>query len=77
MPGADVEMDINILRGIILLVLIFAFLGLWVWAWSKKRKSAFSEASRLPLEEDNGEIPNNVDPTDETRETGQGASHVN
>lgn len=66
-------MDINILRGIILLVLIFAFLGLWIWAWSSKRKSAFSDASRLPLEEDNGEIPNNVGPTDETRPTGTGS----
>ena len=70
-------MDINILRGIILLVLIFAFIGLVAWAWSSKRKSAFSEASMLPLEEDKGRIPNNVDPTDETRSTGEGASHVN
>jgi hypothetical protein len=31
----------------------------------------------LPLEEDKGEIPNNVDPTDETRSTGEGVSHVN
>jgi len=70
-------MDINILRGAILLVLIFAFLGLWKWAWSSKRKSAFSAASRLPLEEDHGEIPNAADPTEETRPTGQGVSHVN
>jgi cytochrome c oxidase cbb3-type subunit 4 len=70
-------MDINTLRGAILLTLIFAFLGLWAWAWSKKRKSAFSEASMLPLEEDNGVIPNDVDPTDENRPTGEGVSHVN
>jgi len=70
-------MDINSLRGAILLVLIFAFLGLWKWAWSGKRKAAFSEASKLPLEEDNGEIPNSVDPNDKTRATGQGVSHVN
>ncbi|MGA9574372.1 MAG: cbb3-type cytochrome c oxidase subunit 3 [Lysobacterales bacterium] len=70
-------MDINILRGAILLVLIFAFLGLWLWAWSAKRKSAFDDASKLPLEEDNGEIPGDVDPTDETRPTGQGVNHVN
>lgn len=70
-------MDINIIRGAVLLVLIFAFLGLWAWAWSGKRKKAFSDASKLPLEEDNGVIPNDVDPTDETRPTGQGVSHVN
>ena len=57
-------MDINVLRGAILLVLIFSFLGLWAWAWSRKRKSAFHEASMLPLEEDFGQIPRNVSPTD-------------
>ncbi|MFC1701803.1 cbb3-type cytochrome oxidase subunit 3 [Pseudomonadota bacterium] len=70
-------MDINIVRGAILLILIFSFLGLWAWAWSKKRKSTFSDASMLPLEEDNGVIPNDVNPTDKTRPTGEGASHVN
>jgi len=68
---------VNIFRGAILLILIFSFLGLWAWAWSKKRKQAFSEASMLPLEEDNGVIPNDVDPTDEARPTGEGVSHVN
>jgi len=77
MPGVDVDMDINIVRGAILLVLIFAFLGLWAWAWSSKRKKTFSDASKLPLEEDNGVIPKDIDPTDETRSTGQGESHVN
>lgn len=70
-------MDINIIRGAILVVLIFAFLGLWAWAWSAKRKPAFNAASRLPLEEDKGEIPNDVDHTNETRSAGQGVSHVN
>lgn len=55
-------MDINILRGAILLVLMFSFIGLWVWAWGRKRQAAFHEASMLPLEEDNGQIPNNEDP---------------
>jgi len=70
-------MDINIFRGAILLILIFAFLGLWVWAWSSKRKSAFHEASMLPLEEDDGVISNNVEPTDAVRPAGKGESHVN
>ena len=70
-------MDLNIIRGAILLILIFAFLGLWAWAWSGKRKRAFRDASMLPLEEDNGVIPNDVDPTDETRPTGEGVNHVN
>jgi len=66
-------MDINILRGAILLILIFAFLGLWAWAWSSKRKSAFREASKLPLEEDSGVIPNDADPTDENPSKGAGS----
>lgn len=77
MQGVDVEMDVNIIRGAILLILIFSFLGLWVWAWSSKRKSAFSDASMLPLEDDKGVIPSDVDPTDEARPTGEGVSHVN
>lgn len=78
MQGAVAEMDIiNILRGAILVALVFSFLGLWAWAWSSKRKPAFHDASMLPLEEDNGVIPNNESPTDETRLTGRGVNHVN
>ena len=71
MQGVDVEMDINILRGAILLVLLFSFLGLWVWAWSRKRKPAFDEASMLPLEEDKGVIPT------KGPANGEGVNHVN
>ena len=76
MQGVDVEMDIDVFRGIILIVLIISFVGLWAWAWSRKRKPAFHEASMLPLEEDNGQILNNEGPTDETRPTGRGVNHV-
>ena len=55
-------MDINVLRGAILIVLIFSFIGLWAWAWSGKRKAAFHEASLLPLEEDDRQILNSKDP---------------
>ncbi len=55
-------MDINILRGAILLVLIVSFVGLWAWAWSGKRKATFHEASMLPLQEDDGQILNNEGP---------------
>ena len=51
-------MDINVFRAVILITLLISFVGLWVWAWSRKRKPAFHEASMLPLEEDNGHIPN-------------------
>jgi cytochrome c oxidase cbb3-type subunit 4 len=77
MQGVDVEMDINVLRGAILLILIFSFVGLWAWAWNRKRKPAFFEASMLPLEEDDGLIPTNETPSDKTRSTGRGVNHVN
>lgn len=51
------SMDINLARGAVLILLIIAFLGIWAWAWSKKRKPEFHAASMLPLEEDDGRIP--------------------
>ena len=45
-------MDVNLIRGAILVGLIVGFVGVWVWAWSKRRKSDFEAAARMPLEED-------------------------
>ena len=50
-------MDIDTARIVLLLVLFVSFIGVWIWAWSSKRKSAFKEASLLPLEDDDGHIP--------------------
>ncbi len=50
-------MDINLLRGILLVLLIIGFLGLVAWAWSRKRKPDFDAAARLPLEDDDGKVP--------------------
>ncbi len=77
MQGVDVEMDINIFRGIILIVLMISFVGLWAWAWSRKRKTAFHDASMLPLEEDHGIVPNNGHPNNEAPSDGRGVNHVN
>ena len=49
--------DINLVRAAVLMLLILGFLGIWAWAWSRKRKTTFEAASRLPLEEDFGQIP--------------------
>lgn len=49
--------DINILRGVALVLLMIAFLAMWAWAWSDKRKADFDEMSQLPLEEDQGRVP--------------------
>jgi cytochrome c oxidase cbb3-type subunit 4 len=50
-------MDLDTLRIAIMLTLFVSFIGVWIWAWSKKRKTAFEEASMLPLEDDDGHIP--------------------
>ena len=77
MQGVDADMDINLLRGAILIVLMVSFAGLWIWAWSGKRKPAFHEASMLPLEDDCGQVPGLDDSNDEARLTGKGEDHVN
>ena len=51
------DIDINLIRGAVLILLILAFAGIWVWAWSANRKPAFREMSLLPLEEDFGQVP--------------------
>ena len=51
------NIDLNIIRGLILVSLMIGFLGVWAWAWSSKRKSAFHAASMSPLEEDEVENP--------------------
>jgi cytochrome c oxidase cbb3-type subunit 4 len=39
-------------RGVFTVVMLLLFVAICRWAWSKKRKSAFDEAARLPLEHD-------------------------
>jgi cytochrome c oxidase cbb3-type subunit 4 len=51
------DQSMDVVRGILMVGLVVAFLGMWVWAWSGKRKKVFHDASMLPLEEDNGQIP--------------------
>jgi cbb3-type cytochrome oxidase subunit 3 len=53
--------DINLLRGFALILLIVAFIAMWKWAWSDKRKDDFKVMSRLPLEDDQGNIPENAE----------------
>jgi len=60
--------DINLARGAVLVLLIIAFLGIWAWAWSRKRKREFHAASMLPLEEDQGTVPDSVDKNEGTKE---------
>jgi cytochrome c oxidase cbb3-type subunit 4 len=48
-------MDWGTAVGVMTAVLLIAFLGVVVWAYSKKRRRAFDEAARLPLQDD-GEV---------------------
>lgn len=57
-------MDSPVVQGILLIVLMASFIGLWIWAWGNKRKTAFREASLLPLEEDNGVVPDHSEQKD-------------
>ncbi len=51
------SLNINLIRGVVLILLIVAFGCLWAWAWSRNRKEAFHQASMLPLEEDFDQAP--------------------
>lgn len=50
------DLDLNVVRGVLLVMLVIAFLGMWAWAWSSRRAADFGSASRLPLEEDQGAL---------------------
>jgi cytochrome c oxidase cbb3-type subunit 4 len=45
-------MDWGTAMGVITAILLIAFLGVVVWAYSAKRRRAFEEAARLPLQDD-------------------------
>ena len=62
------SIDINLIRGAVLVLLILGFLGIWAWAWSRNRKDAFDAASMLPLEEDDGTVPHNESTKDRSKE---------
>jgi cytochrome c oxidase cbb3-type subunit 4 len=60
--------DSNLVRGAVLILMILAFLGIWAWAWSRNQTEAFHEASMLPLEEDDGQVPQNDSKEKRTKE---------
>jgi cytochrome c oxidase cbb3-type subunit IV len=49
--------DLNDARGFVLIAVFIGFVGICAWAWSSKRKKAFRDASRLPLEDDQPAAP--------------------
>lgn len=50
-------MDINDLRSLTTVLAFVTFVGIVAWAWSGRQKTAFEEAARLPLEEDEAMEP--------------------
>ena len=60
--------DINLVRGAVLVLLILGFLGIWAWAWSRNRKATFEKAAMLPLEEDQGQVPQDKSKIEESKE---------
>ncbi len=46
------DIDINTLRAAATLVSFVTFIGIVWWAWSKRRTDDFSEAARLPFDQD-------------------------
>ncbi len=45
-------MDINTLRALVMLASLAVFIGIIGWAYSPKRSEDFSQAQRLPFEQD-------------------------
>ena len=62
------SIDPNLIRGAVLILMILAFLGIWGWAWSKNRKKDFYETSLLPLEDDDGQVPQTDSKKERTKE---------
>ncbi len=50
-------MDAGTWRGIFTAVMLLLFVGICIWAFSSRRKQAFDEAARLPLEADGEALP--------------------
>jgi len=60
--------NINLVRGFVLILLILGFLGIVAWAWSRNRKEEFEKMSMLPLEEDQSAVADNESNTERTKE---------
>ncbi|MCF8192312.1 MAG: hypothetical protein RIS59_351 [Pseudomonadota bacterium] len=45
-------MELVDLRSLITVLAFVSFLGIVWWAWSSRREASFSQAARIPLEDD-------------------------
>lgn len=53
-------MDINDLRAIVTVLSFLSFVGIVWWAYSSRRKAAYDEAARMPLEDDDMPARENI-----------------
>lgn len=51
------DFNVNDLRSIMTVLTFVAFVGIVWWAYSDRRKAAYEEAARLPLDDDSPFIP--------------------
>jgi cytochrome c oxidase cbb3-type subunit 4 len=45
-------MDIVVVRSLFTVLAFVSFVGIVWWAWSSRREAAFSEAARIPMDDD-------------------------
>lgn len=45
-------MDLIDLRSVVTVLAFASFVGIVVWAWSARRDAVFSQAARIPLDDD-------------------------
>lgn len=64
------NIDINVVRGILTLMLLVSFIGLCLWAYSRKRESAFNEAANLPFADEDQGTRSGVNPAN-SRKNGE------
>ena len=56
-------MDINDLRSTVTVLLFLIFIGIVWWAYSDRRRVAYDEAARLPLDDDSPLPEKSMTPT--------------
>ena len=45
-------------------IILVLFIGIVIWAWSGKRKRAFEEAARIPLDDDDKPMADTAEKVD-------------
>jgi cytochrome c oxidase cbb3-type subunit 4 len=53
-------MDLGMILSLWTVLVMVIFVFIVIWAWSSRRKKAFDEAARIPLEDDEVSSPNLV-----------------